>query len=157
MLRQGAGADLPGDRRGMVQRVVEALGRDVQASVRGTRIGGAEGVELLDRAIGVDHDDGARQESQSFDRAWLAEHELDEFAEQADPGLLLGSGVPAFEDADQPVCIIDARRRATPVGVRQQQVNRGRVELQQRLIGGNGVVASIDRAQYAAVALTELR
>ena len=62
LLRQGAGADLPGDRRGMVQRVVEAAGRDAQASFRGAGIGGAERVELLDRAIGVDHDDGARQE-----------------------------------------------------------------------------------------------
>ncbi len=62
LLRQGSGADLPGDRRGMVQRVVEAAGRDVQASVGGAGIGGAERVELLDRAIGVDHDDGARQE-----------------------------------------------------------------------------------------------
>ena len=157
MLRQRAGADLPGDRRGMVQRVVEAAGRDVQASVRGTGIGGAERVELLDRAISVDHDDGARQEAQSFDCARLAEHELDEFAEQADPGFLPGSGVPAFEDADQPVRITGARRRAAPVGVRQQQVNRGRVELQQRLIGDNGVVANIDRAQYAAVTLAELR
>lgn len=60
--RQGVGADLPGDRCGMVQRVVEAAGRDVQACVRCTGIGGAERVELLDRAIGVDHDDGARQE-----------------------------------------------------------------------------------------------
>ena len=156
-MRQGSGADLPGDRRGMVQRVVEAAGRDVQGSVRCTGIGGAERVELLDRAIGVDHDDGARQESQSLDRAWPAEHELDELGEQADPGFLPGSGVPAFEDADKPVRVTGARRRAAPVGVRQQQVNRGRVELQQRLIGGNGVVANIDRAQYAAVTLTELR
>lgn len=41
--------------------------------------------------------------------------------------------------------------------MRQQEVNRGRVELQQRLIGGDGIVVHIDRAQDAAVALPELR
>jgi hypothetical protein len=41
--------------------------------------------------------------------------------------------------------------------VRQQEVNRWRVELQQRLVGGDGIVVDIDRAQNAAVALPELR
>ena len=57
LLGQGVDADLPGDRRGMVQRVVEAAGGDVQAGVGGAGIGGAERVELLDGAIGVDHDE----------------------------------------------------------------------------------------------------
>ena len=157
LLGQGADADLPGDRGGMFQCVVEAAGRDVQAGVRSAGIGGAERVELLDSAVGVDHDDRARQQPQSFDRARLAEDKLDELAEQANPGFLLRSGVPAFEDANQPVCITGAGRRAAPVGVWQQEVNCGRVELQQRLIGGNGVVVNIDRAQDAAVALAELR
>ena len=34
----------------------------MQASVCGAGIGGTERVELLDRAIGVDHDQSARQE-----------------------------------------------------------------------------------------------
>ncbi len=49
-----------------------------------------------------------------------------------------------------------ARRGGAPVGVRQQQVKRGRAELQQRLVGGNRVVRDVDRAQNAAVAATEL-
>ena len=85
---------------------------------------------------------------------------MDQLTEQADPGFLQGSGVPTFEESDQPVRVIrvtGTRRRAAPVSVRQQEVNRGRVELQQRFIGGNGVVVNIDRAQYAAVAPVELR
>jgi hypothetical protein len=62
LLRQGTCANLPGHRGWVVQRVVEAAGGDVQASVCGAGIGGTERVELLDRAIGVDHDDGARHE-----------------------------------------------------------------------------------------------
>ncbi len=60
LLRQGTCANLPGNRGGVVQHVVEAARGDVQAGVRGAGIGGTERVELLDRAIGVDHDDGAR-------------------------------------------------------------------------------------------------
>lgn len=41
--------------------------------------------------------------------------------------------------------------------MRQQKVDRGRIELQQRLVGGNRVVVNIDRAQDAAIALAELR
>lgn len=41
--------------------------------------------------------------------------------------------------------------------MRQQEVNRRRAELQQRLIGGDGIVVDVDRAQDAAVALPELR
>lgn len=41
--------------------------------------------------------------------------------------------------------------------MRQQEVDCGRVELQQRLVGGNRVVVNIDRAQDAAVALAEFR
>lgn len=62
LLGQGADTHLPGDRGGMFQGVVEAARVDVQAGVRGARIGGAERVELLDSAIGVDDDDRARQQ-----------------------------------------------------------------------------------------------
>ena len=156
LLGQGADADLPGDRGGMFQCVVEATGGDVQTGVRSAGIGGAERVELLDSAVGVDHDDRARQQPKSFNRPRLTQHKLDELAEQANPGLLLRSGVPAFEDANQPVCITGAWGRAAPVGVWQQEVNCGWIELQQRLIGGDGVVVNIDRAQDAAVTLAEL-
>lgn len=157
LLGQGADADLPGDRGGMFQCVIEAAGAHVQAGVGGAGISRAERVELLDGAVRVDHDHRTRQQSQSFDRARLAQHELDELAEQADPGFLPGSGVPALEDADQPAGITGTWRWAAPVGVRQQEVNGGRAELQQRLVRGHGVVANVDRAQDAAVALAELR
>jgi hypothetical protein len=62
LLGQGADADLPGDRSGMFQRVVEAAGDDVQAGVGSAGIGGAERVELLDGAVSVDHDKRARQQ-----------------------------------------------------------------------------------------------
>lgn len=154
---QGFGADLPGDRGGVIERVVEAVRRDVQASVGGPRVGGAERVQLLDGTIGVDDNDRARQQPQTLDRAVLAEHELDELAEHADPRFLPRRRIPPFEDADQPVRIPGARRRTVPVRVRQQQVERRRAELQERLIGGDRVVIDIDRAQDAAVAVTELR
>lgn len=60
LLRQSIGANLPGNRSGVVQRIVKAARGDVQASVRGARIGGTERVELLNGAIRVDHNDGAR-------------------------------------------------------------------------------------------------
>ena len=45
------------------------------------------------------------QQPEPFHRARLAEDELNQFAEQADSGLLHGRGIPAFEDLDQPVRI----------------------------------------------------
>src|SRR5215813_2398377 len=146
LLRQGSYANLPGNRCRVVQRVVEAARGDVQAGVRGAGIGGAERVELLDRAIGVDHDDGAGRKPQSFYRSWLAKHKLDKLAEQPDSGFLPRSGVPPFEDADEPSRVTGARWGGAPVGMRQQKVKRWRVELQQRLISGNGIIANIDRA-----------
>jgi hypothetical protein len=148
--------DLPGYRCRVVKRAVEAAGRDVQAHVGGTGIGGAERVELLDRAVGVDHHQRAWQQPESLHLAGLAEYELDQLAEQADPCLLPRRGVPALEHADQPVSVPVARRGAAPVGVRQQQVNRRRGELQQRLVRAHRVVLDVDRAQDAAVAVTEL-
>jgi len=59
---QGVDTDLPGYRGGMFHCVVETVGGYVQAGVCSTGIGGAERVELLDRAIGVDHDDRAGQQ-----------------------------------------------------------------------------------------------
>jgi hypothetical protein len=141
----------------VIERVVEAAGCDVQAGVGGAGIAGAERVELLDGAIGVDHDQRARQQAEALHRAGLAEHELDELAEQADPCFLSWPGVPAFEDADQPVRVAGARRAAVPVRMRQQQVKRRRAELQQRLVGGDRIVSDVDRAKDAAVALPELR
>ncbi len=154
--RQGVGADLPGDRCRVVKDVVEAAGHDVEAGVGGTGIGGAERVELLDRAIGVDHDQRARHQPEPLYLARTAEDELDKLAEQPDPRLFLCRTVPAFENLDQPVRISRAGRGATVVGVRQQQVNRGRGELQQRLVGAHRVVLDVHRAQDAAVTLTEL-
>jgi hypothetical protein len=154
---QGVGADLPGDRCRMVEDVVEAAGHDVKAGVGGTRIGRAERVELLDRAVGVDHYQRARHQPEPLHLARTAENELDKLAEQPDPRLLLRRAVPAVENLDQPVGVSLARRSATVVGVRQQQVKRGRGELQQRLVRAHRVVLDIDRAQDAAVALTELR
>ena len=79
--RQCVGTQLPGHRRRMVEGVVEATRHDVQACVGGTRIGGAERVELLDGAIGVDHDQRARQQPEPLHRAGMAEYELDKLAE----------------------------------------------------------------------------
>jgi hypothetical protein len=155
--RQGVGPDLPGHRGRVVQRIVEAAGRDVQPDVGGAGIRRAERVELLDGAIGVDRDERARQEPKSLYRARAAEHELDKLAEQPDPCFLPRRGVPAFEDADQPVRVAGRRRSRTPVGVRQQKVKRWGVELQQRLVSRDRVVADVDRAQDAAIAVTEFR
>ena len=62
LLRQGISANLPRDRGGVVQGIVKAAGIDVQTGVRGAGISGTERVELLDRAIGVDHNESARHE-----------------------------------------------------------------------------------------------
>jgi hypothetical protein len=87
----------------------------------------------------------------------VAEYELDQLAEQADPGFLRWRGVPPLEDANQPVRIPAAWRGAAPVGVRQQQVERRRGEFQQRLVRAHRVVLDIDGTQDAAVAVPELR
>ena len=154
---QGFGADLPGHRGGVVKRVVEAVRRYVQARVGGPRVGRAERVELLDGTIGVDDDDRARQQAQAVYGAVLAQDELDELAEHADPGFLPRRRIPAFEDADQPVRITGTPRRAVPVSVRQQQVERRGTELQQCLVRADRIVVDVDRAQDAAVAVSELR
>jgi hypothetical protein len=74
---------------------------------------------LPDGTIGIDNDEGARQEAHSLDTARLAENELDELAEEPDVRFLSRGRVPAVEDADQPVGVAATGRRATPVGVRQ--------------------------------------
>jgi len=51
---QGGGADLPGDRSGVVQRAVEAAREDMKTGVGGAGIRGTERVELFDGAIGID-------------------------------------------------------------------------------------------------------
>jgi hypothetical protein len=129
----------------------------MQPGVGRAFVAGTQRVEFLDGAIGIHHHQGARQQPQAFDGTRLAEDELDELAEQPDAGFLARGAVPALEHADQPVGIAVAGRRFVPVGVRQQQVNRRRTELEQRLIHGDRVVADIDRAEYAGVAVTELR
>src|SRR6185437_11910243 len=98
--RQGGRAELPGDRGGMLQRVIEAACEHVQAGVGRAGIRGTKRVELLDGTVGVDDDERAGQESQALYRAWPAEHELDEFTEQADLRFLAWRGVPALENLD---------------------------------------------------------
>ena len=157
LCRQGGGPDLPGDGGGVTEGVVEAVRSDMQPGVGSARVAGTERVEFLDGAIGVHHHQGARQQPKALDGTRLAEDELDKLAEQPDARFLARGTVPALEHADQPVGVAGAWRRFIPVGVRQQQVNRGRLERQQRLIHGDRVVADVDRAEYAAVAVTKLR
>jgi hypothetical protein len=57
---QGGCAYLPGDRRRVRQSLIEAVRHNVEASVGGARISGAQRVELLNRTVGVDHDQRAR-------------------------------------------------------------------------------------------------
>jgi hypothetical protein len=87
----------------------------------------------------------------------MTKDELDELAEQADPGLLPGCVVPAVENPDQPVRVPGARKAGTTVGVWQQQVKRWGCELQQRFVRGHGIVLNVDCAQDAAVAVPEFR
>ena len=82
---------------------------------------------------------------------------MDELAEQANPRFLPRRGIPAFEDADEPVRVAGARRGTAPVRMRQQQVKRWRAELQQCLVRGDRVVADVDRTQDAAVTIPEFR
>lgn len=111
---------------------------------------------MLDGPVGVDHDQRARQQPDALHLAGIAEDELDKLTEKADLGLLARRAVPALENADEPVRVPGRGRTGTPVGVRQQQVNRRRGELEQGLVRGDGVVLDVDRAQDAAVALLEL-
>jgi hypothetical protein len=87
----------------------------------------------------------------------MSEDELDELAEQADPGLLPWRVVPAIEDSDQPARVPGAGKAGATVGVWQQQVKRWGRELQQRLVRGHRIVLNVDRAQDAAVAVPEFR
>jgi hypothetical protein len=41
--------------------------------------------------------------------------------------------------------------------VREQEVDGGRIEFQQRLIGGDRIIPDVDRAQQTAVALVKVR
>jgi hypothetical protein len=140
----------------MVQGVVKAVDRDMQAGVGSPWVSGTERVELLYGAIGVDDGERARRQSQSLDAAALVKQQLDKLAEQADSGFLAWRGVPALENGDQPVRVAGGRR-VIPVGVRQQEVERWRAELQQCLIGRHGIVADVNRAKDPAVAIPEFR
>jgi hypothetical protein len=68
---------------------------------------------------------------------------------------VLGRGVPAFEDRDEPVRVALAGRRAAPVTVRQQEIEHRRFEFKQGLIGSPGVVVHVDGAQDTAVDLAK--
>src|ERR1700733_5736766 len=87
----------------------------------------------------------------------MAEDELDELAEQADPRLLTWRVLPAIENPDQPARVPGVMKAGASVGVWQQQVKRWGRELQQRLVRGHRIVLNIDRAQDAAVAVPEFR
>jgi hypothetical protein len=87
----------------------------------------------------------------------MAKDELDKLAEQPDPCFLTRRGVPALENADQPVRIPGAWRHTAPVGMRQQQVKGRGAEVQQRFVRTNRVVADINRAQNSAVTVPEFR
>jgi hypothetical protein len=116
---QGSGADLPSDRGGVFQRVVEAAREYVQAGVGSAGIRGTKRIELLDGTVSVHHDQRAGEETQSLYLAWLAEHELDELTEQANLRFLAWRRIPPVENGDQPARVAGARRRGTPVSVRQ--------------------------------------
>ena len=154
---QGSGADLSGDRRRVIKRVIKAARGDVRPGIGSAWVGGTERVELLYGTVGVYHDQGAGQQAKAFYPAGLAEHELDDFTEHPDVHVLPRCGVPPVEYRDQPVRVARAWWRATPVGVRQQQVDRRGAEREQCLVSGDGVVAGIDRAQDAAVTVAEFR
>jgi hypothetical protein len=53
---QGSGTDLPGDRGGVLQRVIEAAREHVQTGVGSAGIRGTKRVELFDGTVGIDHD-----------------------------------------------------------------------------------------------------
>jgi hypothetical protein len=116
---QRAGSELPCHRRRVLKSAVEAVGHDIQAQVGGTRVGRAKRVELLDGTVGVDHYQRAWQQPEALHFTGMAEDELDQLTEQADPGLLPRRGIPPVEHADQPVGVTLTGRGAAPVGVRQ--------------------------------------
>jgi hypothetical protein len=80
-VRQRLDSHLPGHGRRVAERGVEAVRHDIKAGVRGAGIGRAERVKLLDGAIGVHHDQRARQQPESFHFAGVPEDELDQLAE----------------------------------------------------------------------------
>ncbi len=163
---QGIGLDLPGDRRGMLQCLVEGVVEDIEPGIGGAWVSRAQRVELPDGSVGVDHDEGARRQAEPLHPAMPGESEprctvtpgedrLDHLSEQANPGLLLGGAVPSLEQRDQPVGVLPGRWRATPVRVRQQEIDHRGLVFQQGLVGGRGIVAHVDGAQDAAVDLAE--
>jgi hypothetical protein len=94
----------------MVKCLVEAARHHVETSVGSPGIARAERVELLNGAVGVDHDQRARQQPQAFYFGRMPEDELDQLTEQADPRLLPRRAVPAVEDADEPLRVLLAGR-----------------------------------------------
>jgi tetratricopeptide (TPR) repeat protein len=149
--RQRAGPELPRHGGGVIQHGIEGVGEDVPPGVGGAGIGRAQRVELLDGPVRLDDDQRAGRQPEPFHRTGLTQDELDHFAEHADPGLLNGRGVPAFEHRDQPVGVARAGRRAAPVRVRKEQVQGWRMKLEQRLVRGDRIVVHVNGAQDAVV------
>jgi hypothetical protein len=157
LIRQGSRANLPGNRRRMVKGLIEAARHDVQPGVGGAGISRAERVKLLDRAVGVDHDQRAREQPEALHLAGVTENELDQLAEHPDPRFLPRRAVPPLEDRDEPLRVPVAGWGQAPVRVREQQVECRGAELQQRLVRGYRIVLDVDRAQDAAIAAQVFR
>ena len=78
---QGVGTYLAGHRGRMAERRVEGVGADVQSGLGRAIIGGAQRVELLDGAVGVDHDQRARRQAQPLDRTRVTQYQLVELGD----------------------------------------------------------------------------
>ena len=162
-----AGTCLTGGDAGVAQGVVEAVAEDVESGGGGRVVGGLQGVDLFDRAVGLDDDGVDRVEAQRFGGGGQAEQQGEALLEEPDPGLPPAGRPPAVEDGAQPVAVRGrarrsrsgarcprvgyARRRGGPVAVRQQQVQGRWAKGEQRLVHLDGVGPRVDDGEDARV------
>ena len=132
---------------------VQALGEDIEPGGRGAVECGLQRIGLLVAAIGLHHHQVARPEPERLGQAVTAAGGRDDRVEH--PDLNRPAGLPPVEDGDQPVRVrgraVRTGRRVVPGGVRQQEVDPGRIQLQQRLVDGDRVIGDVNRAEQARI------
>lgn len=135
------GPRLAGGHAGVAQRVVEGVVEDVEAGGGGAVVRGLERVDLFDGPVRLDDHRVERVEAEGLCCGGQSEEQRDALLEQPDVGLPPGGPPPAVEDGAQPVAVRggaarsggfgQARRRAGPVAVGQQEVQGRRAQGEQ--------------------------
>ncbi len=138
----------------MVQGVVEGVVEDVAPGGGRSGVGGLQGVDLLDGAVGVDDDGDDGRVAHRLGAGRHPEEQGDDLVEQPYGHGPFTGVEPEVEEADEPVAVgMRALRggRERVVGVRQQEIHRRGFEGGQRRVDLGRVGVRVDHAEDSRV------